>query len=85
MELASFHSASKGYVNECGLRAGYVELHNFDQEVLQTFATALSIKMSLVTKILPRTRLCSPDYMGYGKKNLSHLQHHPFCNIKKYV
>lgn len=45
MELASFHSASKGYLNECGLRSGYVELYNFETAVLQSLITALSIKM----------------------------------------
>ncbi|RVE61757.1 hypothetical protein OJAV_G00175710 [Oryzias javanicus] len=33
VELASFHSASKGFMGECGLRGGYVELVNLDPAV----------------------------------------------------
>ena len=29
VELASFHTVSKGVLGECGLRGGYVELTNF--------------------------------------------------------
>uniref|UniRef100_A0A3Q2YP06 alanine transaminase n=1 Tax=Hippocampus comes TaxID=109280 RepID=A0A3Q2YP06_HIPCM len=34
LELASFHSASKGLLGECGLRGGYVELLNMDPVVM---------------------------------------------------
>ncbi|XP_077411997.1 alanine aminotransferase 1 [Vanacampus margaritifer] len=34
LELASFHSASKGLLGECGLRGGYVELVNMDPAVM---------------------------------------------------
>ena len=30
LELASFHSVSKGITGECGLRGGYVEYWNVD-------------------------------------------------------
>ncbi|PWA25400.1 hypothetical protein CCH79_00005371, partial [Gambusia affinis] len=35
VELASFHTASKGLMGECGLRAGYVELVNLDPAVMK--------------------------------------------------
>ncbi|XP_059199751.1 alanine aminotransferase 2-like isoform X2 [Centropristis striata] len=35
VELASFHSASKGIMGECGLRGGYVELVNLDPTVMK--------------------------------------------------
>jgi alanine transaminase len=35
IELASFHSASKGYMGECGVRGGYMELLNMDPVVYQ--------------------------------------------------
>ncbi|XP_074507556.1 alanine aminotransferase 2-like [Sebastes fasciatus] len=35
VELASFHSASKGILGECGLRGGYVELVNLDPAVMK--------------------------------------------------
>lgn len=31
VELISLHSVSKGLQGECGLRGGYVEIHNFDK------------------------------------------------------
>ena len=33
LPLASFHSISKGFMGECGLRGGYCEMTNFDPEV----------------------------------------------------
>ncbi|AWP03992.1 putative alanine aminotransferase 2-like isoform 2 [Scophthalmus maximus] len=35
VELASFHSVSKGCMGECGLRGGYVELVNLDPAVMK--------------------------------------------------
>ncbi|XP_055332703.1 alanine aminotransferase 1-like [Paramacrobiotus metropolitanus] len=35
VELISFHSVSKGYMGECGLRAGYLEAVNIDPAVFQ--------------------------------------------------
>lgn len=35
VELASFHSASKGFMGECGLRGGYFDLTNCDPIVHQ--------------------------------------------------
>ncbi|XP_061776532.1 alanine aminotransferase 2-like [Nerophis ophidion] len=35
LELASFHSASKGFLGECGLRGGYVELVNIDPPAMK--------------------------------------------------
>ncbi|XP_026169079.1 alanine aminotransferase 2 [Mastacembelus armatus] len=35
VELASFHSISKGFTGECGLRGGYVELVNLDPAVMK--------------------------------------------------
>ncbi|KAK3764899.1 hypothetical protein RRG08_025420 [Elysia crispata] len=45
MELASFMSTSKGYMGECGLRGGYVELVNLDPDVIVQFRKALSAKL----------------------------------------
>lgn len=33
VQLVSFHSTSKGFIGECGIRGGYFELHNFDEDV----------------------------------------------------
>lgn len=42
MELASFMSCSKGYMGECGLRGGYVEVINMDPEVKAMYLKAIS-------------------------------------------
>lgn len=36
-QVVSFHSTSKGFIGECGLRGGYAEFLNFDQSVLNQF------------------------------------------------
>jgi alanine transaminase len=48
LELASFHSTSKGYMGECGFRSGYMEICNIDGDV----------KVQL-TKLIS-SRLCPP-------------------------
>ncbi|GIX91444.1 alanine aminotransferase 2 [Caerostris extrusa] len=45
MELASFMSASKGYMGECGLRGGYVEFINLDPEVKKNFLKFISARL----------------------------------------
>lgn len=37
IELASFHSTSKGLYGECGHRGGYVEMVGFDEKVMEHF------------------------------------------------
>ncbi|XP_020026555.1 alanine aminotransferase 1 isoform X2 [Castor canadensis] len=44
-ELASFHSASKGYMGECGFRGGYVEVVNMDAEVQQQMLKLMSVRL----------------------------------------
>uniref|UniRef100_A0A0M3INT1 alanine transaminase n=1 Tax=Ascaris lumbricoides TaxID=6252 RepID=A0A0M3INT1_ASCLU len=41
-ELVSFYSVSKGYMGECGLRAGYIEFMNIDQDVFKMFMKMIS-------------------------------------------
>lgn len=48
VELASFHSISKGYMGECGFRGGYMEAVNLNQEVKEQLRKLVS------------TRLCPP-------------------------
>lgn len=42
MELASFMSCSKGYMGECGLRAGYAEVINMDPKVKAMYLKAIT-------------------------------------------
>ncbi len=34
LELFSVHTVSKGMIGECGLRGGFLEAHNIDENVL---------------------------------------------------
>ena len=45
LELASFHSTSKGVTGECGLRGGYAELINIDPYVEGQFYKLRSLKL----------------------------------------
>lgn len=42
IELASFMSISKGYMGECGLRGGWMELVNLDPDVHANLYKAIS-------------------------------------------
>ncbi|XP_048018982.1 alanine aminotransferase 2-like [Megalobrama amblycephala] len=46
VELASFNSASKGFMGECGLRGGYVELVNLDPAVKEYTRILFSTRSS---------------------------------------
>ncbi|NXX82812.1 ALAT2 aminotransferase, partial [Urocolius indicus] len=45
VELASFHSISKGFTGECGFRGGFVEVLNMDPEVRQELAKLVSVRL----------------------------------------
>ncbi|KAI0566850.1 alanine transaminase [Gracilaria domingensis] len=45
VELASFHSISKGVLGECGLRGGYVELHNTQQDLNDLLYKVFSVSL----------------------------------------
>lgn len=44
-EVVSFHTVSKGFLGECGLRGGYMELHNFDPAVVDIVYKMSSINL----------------------------------------
>lgn len=43
VEVASFHSVSKGFQGECGMRGGYMELHNFAPEAIEAVYKCVSV------------------------------------------
>nr|AIT69934.1 alanine transaminase [Gracilaria chouae] len=45
VELASFHSISKGVIGECGLRGGYVELFNTEQDLNDLVYKVFSVSL----------------------------------------
>jgi aspartate/methionine/tyrosine aminotransferase len=44
-EVFSFHSISKGFFGECGLRSAYMELSNFDQSVKTEIRKIINVNM----------------------------------------
>lgn len=45
VELASFHSVSKGVIGECGLRGGYLEAHNFSKHAQDMVYKLMSVSL----------------------------------------
>ena len=45
LELVTFHTVSKGAYGECGLRGGYMELHNMDPAVVEELYKIASINL----------------------------------------
>lgn len=45
MELVSFHSTSKGYIGECGIRGGYMELVGISKDVMEILERYMSSKL----------------------------------------
>ncbi|XP_028665485.1 alanine aminotransferase 2 [Erpetoichthys calabaricus] len=45
VELASFHSTSKGYMGECGFRGGFMEVVNMDPDVRTQMIKLLSVRL----------------------------------------
>ncbi|KJH42039.1 alanine aminotransferase 1 family protein [Dictyocaulus viviparus] len=77
MELASFHSVSKGYMGECGMRGGYVEFFNLDPDVYVLFKKMISAK--LCSTILGQV---SRLFIFYALKYSSIVQWTPYPRDK---
>jgi len=64
-ELVSFHSVSKGYMGECGMRGGYAEIVNVDPDVLAQFKKSISAKLcSTVTGQIVMDCVVKPPKKG---------------------
>jgi alanine transaminase len=77
MEIASFYSASKGFMGECGVRAGYFEVVNLDARVKAILNTVSSANLcsSAIGQICMDTivnppKEGSPSYELYIKVSL---------------
>lgn len=89
VELASFHSASKGFMAECGLRGGYVELVNVDPTVMKYINTLFSTdscapvlgQMALDLMVNP-PQLGDPSYPLYHTE-VEHIRTALLCNVKR--
>ncbi|XP_060535868.1 alanine aminotransferase 1-like [Cylas formicarius] len=80
MELASFMSCSKGYMGECGLRGGYVEVINMCPKVKAMYLKAISAmlcptvlgQVCMDTVVNPPTK-GEPSYELYMKEKTAVL------------
>uniref|UniRef100_A0A8C6UY00 alanine transaminase n=1 Tax=Neogobius melanostomus TaxID=47308 RepID=A0A8C6UY00_9GOBI len=64
VELASFHSASKGFLGEAGLRGGYVELVNMDPDVIKYACTIFSKDTAPTPGQIALSVLANPPRLG---------------------
>lgn len=74
-ELASLHSTSKGLLGECGLRGGYLYIHNFNPEVTQQLVKLKSINLcsNSVGQVMVDL-MCNPPLEGVSDQTKSLYQ-----------
>lgn len=72
VELASFHSISKGFMGECGFRAGYMEVVNMDPAVQQQLNKLISVRLCppvtgqiLLDVVVNRPQPGDPSYQQF--------------------
>ncbi|CAF3537741.1 unnamed protein product [Rotaria socialis] len=77
MEMASFHSASKGWHGECGSRGGYYELINIDKDVRVQVNKLISASLcsaawgqAMMGAIINPPKEGEPSYELYKKERL---------------
>lgn len=71
-QLASLHSTSKGLLGECGLRGGYLYVHNFNPEVVQQLVKLKSINLcsNSVGQVMVDL-MCNPPLSGVSEQTKS--------------
>ncbi|XP_061200250.1 alanine aminotransferase 2-like, partial [Neopsephotus bourkii] len=81
VELASFHSLSKGFTGECGFRAGFVEVLNLHPGVLQELSKVVSVRLCppvpgqiLLGALLHPPGPGEPSYQRYVEEKAAVLQ-----------
>ncbi|XP_054468435.1 alanine aminotransferase 2 [Anoplopoma fimbria] len=80
VELASFHSTSKGYTGECGFRGGYMEVLNMDPQVEAQLVKLLSVRLcppvpgqAAMDVIVNPPKVHEPSYAQFIKEKSSVL------------
>ncbi|XP_013928685.1 PREDICTED: alanine aminotransferase 1-like, partial [Thamnophis sirtalis] len=75
VELASFHSISKGFMGECGFRGGYMEVINMDPEVQQQLTKLVSVRLCppvtgqiLLDAVVNRPQPGDPSYQRFSQE-----------------
>lgn len=78
VELASFHSVSKGVIGECGLRGGYMEVHNMDAFALDMIYKMMSVSLCAnvpgqiaVDLMMHPPKRGEPSYEQYERETVS--------------
>lgn len=75
VQLCSLHSISKGVSGECGQRAGYMELYNFEQGILDLFTKVASIQLCpVVTGQAIMEMMTNPPKEGDASYELDQLE-----------
>ncbi|XP_032079317.1 alanine aminotransferase 1 isoform X2 [Thamnophis elegans] len=80
VELASFHSISKGFMGECGFRGGYMEVINMDPEVQQQLTKLVSVRLCppvtgqiLLDAVVNRPQPGDPSYQRFSQEKAAVL------------
>lgn len=80
VEIISFHSTSKGFLGECGIRGGYFELHNIAPDVHANLYKLASISLCSNTQgqlsvglMVQPPRQGSASYEMYNKEKMNIL------------
>jgi len=62
VELVSYHSTSKGFLGECGMRGGYYEAVNIDSEVMDQMYKLASVSLcsNLTGQVMMDLMVCPP-------------------------
>lgn len=75
VELYSFHSISKGYYGECGIRGGYMELMNVDNAIIEEIYKLCSMSLcsntlgqAMIAFILHPPQKGTPSYELFEKE-----------------
>ena len=69
VELISFHSCSKGFLGECGVRGGYAEMHNIDPKVVEVIKKQKTIYLcpNTVGQLMMDLKIKPPSIPGDSK------------------
>ncbi|XP_070604522.1 alanine aminotransferase 1 isoform X1 [Erythrolamprus reginae] len=80
VELASFHSISKGFMGECGFRGGYMEVINMNPEVQQQLTKLVSVRLCppvtgqiLLDAVVNRPQPGDPSYQRFSQEKAAVL------------
>ncbi|XP_015680458.1 alanine aminotransferase 2-like [Protobothrops mucrosquamatus] len=80
LELASFHSISKGFMGECGFRGGYMEVINMDPAVQQQLTKLVSVRLCppvtgqiLLDAVVNRPQPGDPSYQQFSQEKAAVL------------